>query len=130
MHPLYITVNIIFVLFVLWSIYVTKDEEKRDVELLNSYYDDIEKNNKKCLDYLQTITQIPTWRFSIYYSAFYTSILFALYYLSGSEISEKICFGFWILFFFNAFFMYKFIAIRDFHYICRNGCNPSWNKYS
>lgn len=125
MNTFYILFNIILLGCLIFLLKWMSAAEAKDVYLLNNYFEKISTNNQ-CLDYLQLITNIPYWRFCLISSFFYTGILFILYIISGNTITNEIIFIIWLLFIFNAVFLYKTIATRDFHYVCKNNCKPLW----
>ena len=119
----FIVLNIALLIGVAIGIKSISKQEAIDVYAINKKFVDI-SGNKQCIDYLQTVTSIPYWRFSMFTGAGYTMLLFLIYLLSGMPITKNTFFGFWLLFLLNCVFVYKMIATRDFHYICKNNCIP------
>ena len=123
MDPLYI--NLFFVIILIIVLSYSSINEKKDVYNLNKKFEEI-KTDIKCLQYLQSNVTIPTWRFSIISSAGYTGILLSLYIIAGYKFTSTTYLIFWLLFFFNAFFLYKSIATRNYHYLCKDQCDINW----
>ena len=120
-----IYLNVFLLVVLCYYIYVISKKERDDVVMLNNKFLEL-RDNRQCLDYLQLITTIPFWRFCVFSSAGYTMLLFLLYTVSGFPITNIVMGGFWLLFLLNATFLYKMLATRDFHYICKNSCNLNW----
>ena len=125
MDNYYILLNLALFAVLLWGISKASEEERKDVLLLNKKFEDI-SDNKQCLDYLQLVATIPTWRFAIFSSTGYTLLLFLLYVLSGNPVTTTVMFVTWGLWVMNTIFIYKTVATRDFHYMCKNNCQPEW----
>ncbi|KKL07154.1 hypothetical protein LCGC14_2588860 [marine sediment metagenome] len=123
MDKWYIYFNIGLVVLLVWFL-VTKalPREKSDIQKVDKHYQRI-KQNPQCLDYLQTVNAIPTWRFSLLNSAIFTTIELILYIVAGGTFDKPLHFlMFWILYLLNFLFIYKMIATRSWHYMCSDGC--------
>lgn len=125
MNSAYIYFNVALVALLALGIYSWAKEETKDVYMLNARFQEL-SSNSQCLNYLQTVTNIPYWRFAIFSSAGYTAILFILYLLTGSPVTKTVVAMAWLLFILNTVFIYKTIGTRDFHYVCKNNCLPNW----
>ena len=126
MENWYIIFNIFMLIILVFLLYKAYKFENNDIKKIHDKYLQI-VNNTPCLNYLRALVSMPTWRFSFIYSAIFTIILFLLYIIAGFPINDpKIIASFWILFLLTAFFIYKLLGIRTYHYICRDACILNW----
>ena len=123
MEQWYIYFNIVLVVLLVWFLLkVVIPREKTDIEKIDKHYQRI-KSNPACLNYLQTINAIPTWRFSLINAAIFTFLQILLYIIAGGRFDKPINFlMFWLLYILNFLFLYKVIATRSWHYMCSDGC--------
>ena len=131
MEKWYIYFNIIGFAVIIWFLlaYVWP-HEKTDVKKINNYFYQI-KHNKDCLNYLQTVTAMPTWRISLLSAAIFTLIELVLYIVAGVRFDQPIHYlAFWILYILNFLFLYKSISTILWHYVCSDGCSQDWANYS
>jgi len=123
MEMWYIYFNVVLV--VLLGYFLLQDalpREKSDIKKIDKHYQRI-KHNQECLNYLQTISAIPTWRFSLINAAIFTALQIILYIVAGGQFNQpKHFLAFWLLYILNTFFIYKVIATRSWHYMCSDGC--------
>ena len=116
---------ILFIIFILvvCSLY---NLEKNDVLASNKYYNYIKKNNE-CLEYLQTINQIPTWRLSFMCALFITFLnsFIIVFVLCNKKLSPNS--SFWLIITFmvliNFIGIYKLLGHWNWHYMCDWGCS-------
>lgn len=119
----YIYFNLLLIiLLVLFLVFHAIPREKVDIEKIDKHYQRI-KHNDQCLNYLQTINAIPTWRYSLIYGALFTAIQVSLYIVAGGKFNKKKYFlGVWVLYMLNFLYLYKMVANRSWHYVCSDGC--------
>ncbi len=123
MEKWYLYFNIALVILLGW--FLLRDalpREKEDILKVDKHYQRI-KHNPECLNYLQIVNAIPTWRFSLINAAIFTALQVILYIVAGGNFDKPIHFlTFWLLYILNFLFLYKIIATRSWHYMCSDGC--------
>lgn len=125
---MYMIFNILLFVFVVIFMYrYLIPREQVDVKKIDIQYQKI-KNNDACLNYLQTLNAIPTWRFSLIYAFGFTILELVFYLLAGGtfDTPTKI-FAFWFLYMLNTIFLYKILSTRTWHYMCSDGCLRRWD---
>jgi len=116
--------SILFLHFILFLIiiaiyfrYIRKFEIKDSRYLDKIRTTALSDKKTDCSRFIDYLTSMPTWRFSILSSLLYTSMLFIFFYLIGYEMDRKMIGMFWILLIGNVIFVQKLLDYRNFHYI-------------
>ena len=127
MEKWYLYFNLFLLIVIIILIYrVLYPSELTDIKKIDRQYQKI-KNNEECLNYLQTLNNVPLWRYAILFGTIITAIEIIFYILGGGPINKQKHFlMFWVLYMLNVFFLYKVIANRNWHYMCSDGCLKDW----
>ena len=120
-------ITLVLIAAIIYTFPVIIKQEWDDVKALNKSFEKIQATNPKCVDYLQAVTSIPSWRESVLWG--FSTITFIFAFLTivisvpGISKISVLCIGYWFSLIIVIAVLYKMLNHHAWHYTCNNGCS-------